>query len=79
MVMPSLASSACIALPTPQMALTGLAARKPKRLGAADHREAARLVEIGRDLGEELVVREADRDGDADLFLDLLSASRASE
>ena len=32
--------------------------------------EAARLVELGGDLGEELVVREADRGGDAELGLD---------
>jgi len=43
------------------------------RFGAADHREAARLVEVGRDLGEELVVAEADRDRDAELLLDAAS------
>ena len=53
------------ALPTPQIRLTGLAARKPPpRRGRS--REAARLVQVGGDLGEELVVAEADRDGDAD-------------
>src|SRR6185437_16519269 len=41
-----------------------------ERLGPADDREAARLVEVGGDLGEELVVAEPDRDGDADLALD---------
>ena len=39
-------------------------------LGAADQPQAARLVEVGGDLGEELVVREADRGGDAELALD---------
>ena len=41
-----------------------------QRLGAADDRKAAWLVEIGGELGEELVEAEADRDGDADLALD---------
>ena len=39
-------------------------------LFGADHREAARLVEIGGNLGEELVRRQPDGDGDADLGLD---------
>src|SRR3546814_4396827 len=37
---------------------------------AADDREAARLVEIGGDLGEKLVVAQADAGADADLRLD---------
>ena len=41
-------------------------------LGAPDDREAARLVEIGGDLGQELVVRKPDRDRDAELLLDPL-------
>ena len=40
-------------------------------LGAAEHRKAARLVEVGGDLGEELVAGEPDRDGDAESRLDL--------
>ena len=39
-------------------------------LRAADDREAARLLEIRRDLGEELVVGQPDRDRDADFLLD---------
>jgi len=46
------------------------------RLGATDGGKAARLVEIGSELGEELVVRQADRDGDADLLLDRQRAIR---
>ena len=68
--MPSSARRACIALPTPQIRLTGFGARKATASAAADHREAARLLEVRGDLGEELVVRQADRDGDADLRLD---------
>ena len=41
------------------------------RLRRADDREAARLVEVGGDLGQELVGRQADGDGDADVPLDL--------
>src|SRR5205814_6021716 len=40
-----------------------LVGEKTPRLGAADHRETARLVETGSQLGQELVVAEADRDG----------------
>jgi hypothetical protein len=47
-----------------------LGAEELGRFSAPDDREAARLVEIGGDLGEELVVAEPDRDGDADLALD---------
>ena len=47
-----------------------LAGEEVGGLGAADQREAARLVEVGGDLGEELVVGEADRDGEAELALD---------
>ena len=42
-----------------------------RRLAAAEHREAARLVEIGGDLGEELVAGEPDRYRDAERVLDL--------
>ncbi len=49
----------------------GLPGEKAQRLGAADDGEAAGLVEVGRDLGEELVVAEAHRDGNAHLLLDL--------
>ena len=41
-------------------------------LRLADHREAARLVQVGGDLGQELVVRQADGGGDAVLLLDAL-------
>ena len=39
-----------------------LVGEKAGRLGPADHRETARLVEIGGELGKKLVVAEADRD-----------------
>ena len=68
--MPSRARRRCVALPTPQIRPTGFGARNVERLGPADDREAARLVEVGGDLGQELVVAEADRDGDAELALD---------
>ena len=48
-----------------------LVAQEGLGIALADHREPARLVEIGGDLGEELVVREADRGGHPDLGLDL--------
>ena len=46
--------------------------RCQKRLGlaGADHGEAARLVQFGRELGQELVGGQADRNGDPDLALD---------
>jgi hypothetical protein len=50
------------------MRVTGLSARK-ERASAYDG-EAARLFQVGRDLGEELAVGEPDRDADADLGLD---------
>ena len=52
-------SRSCVAGPTPQMKPTGLSARKARGLVLADHREAARLVEVGGDLGEELVAATA--------------------
>ena len=36
---------------------------------ASDHREPPRLVEIGGDLSQELVVAEPDRDGDEQFVL----------
>jgi hypothetical protein len=39
-------------------------------LGVADDRKAARLVQVGGQFGQELVVRKPDRNGDADLALD---------
>ena len=42
-----------------------------RRLGLADHRKAARLRHVGRDLGEELAIGQPDRNGDADLPLDV--------
>jgi hypothetical protein len=47
----------------------GAVAEKGGRIGPSDDREAARLVEVRGDLGEELVVREPDRAGDAELLL----------
>ena len=47
-----------------------------RRLGAAEHREAARLVEIGGELGEELVLGQPDRHRDADLVLDRAGEAR---
>ena len=48
-----------------------LSRQKRRGLVLAEHGEAARLVHVGGDLGEELVGRQADRDGDAELALDL--------
>src|SRR5438067_410841 len=42
-----------------------LVSEKSLCLGAADHRKAARLVEIGGELRKEFVVTEPDRGGDA--------------
>ena len=42
----------------------------------AQHGKAARLVHVGSDLGEEFVGRQADRDGDADVALDVLGKPR---
>ena len=58
-VMPSFASFACSALPAPRMKPTGLSRRNDFGFGAADHGKAARLVEIGGELGEKFVVAEA--------------------
>ena len=54
----------------PGMQRDRLVGQKTDGVGPADHREAAGLVEVGGDLGEKLVVAEADRHGDADLVLD---------
>src|SRR5262249_29174924 len=45
-------------------------------LVAAEDRKAARLVEIGGDLGEKLVAGEPDRHGDAERGLDLAGETR---
>src|SRR5690606_14994400 len=45
-------------------------------LGAADQGEAARLVGVGGDLREIARMREPDRDGDAEVALDLLLEPR---
>ena len=50
----------------------GLVSKEIHRLGPPDHREAARLVEVGGDLGQELVVRQAHRPGDSQLCLHAL-------
>jgi hypothetical protein len=47
----------------------GLGFRKASVSALADHREAAGLVEVGGDLGEELVVRQADGAGEAQFIL----------
>ena len=70
--MPSRSSAASNAFPTPQISETGFG----QRFLLADHREAARLVEVGGDLGEILAVGEPHRDGDADLLLDLAGEAR---
>ena len=53
-----------------------LAREEGDRLGAAEHGEAARLVEIGSDLGEELVAGQSNRNGDLDLALDSVGEAR---
>ena len=68
--MPSRSSAASVARPTPQMIETGWRARKASVSARPITLEAARLVEVGGDLGQELVVGEADRGGDAELALD---------
>src|SRR6266446_1161306 len=45
-------------------------------LAAAEHCEAAGLVEIGSEFGEELVVAQTDRHGDAELGFDLARKRR---
>ncbi len=47
-----------------------LVGKEAPGFGPADDREAARLVQIGGDLGQRLVVGEPDRGGDPDLGLD---------
>src|SRR5947209_3548461 len=54
---------------TPQPA-DRLVGEKAPGLGLADHRETARLVEVGGQFGEEFVVAEADRGGNAEFILD---------
>ncbi len=63
-------------MPTPQIKVTGLL-QEFERLGLADYREAARLLQIGGNLGEELAVGEADGDGNPDLLFD--TAGKAGE
>ena len=60
-------------------ASTGLRRQECRRLGAAKHRKAARLVEVGGDLGEELVAGEPDRHRDADALARPRSAKPASD
>ncbi len=43
--------------------------KEGQRLGPADHGEAARLLKVGGDLGEELAIGQADRNADAQLRL----------
>ncbi len=47
-----------------------LVGEKSRRIVPAQHREAARLVEVGGDLGEKLAVAQTDREGDAEPGLD---------
>ena len=59
-----------VTAPTPWILRTDSGAKKALRLGLADDGEAARLLQLGGQLGEELVAGEADGNGDADLALD---------
>ena len=59
-----------VTAPTPWILRTDSGARKALRFGLADDREAARLLQLGGQLGQELVARETDGHGDADLALD---------
>ncbi len=47
-----------------------LGRQESRGLALAQHGKSARLVEVGRELGQELVLRQADRHRDADLVLD---------
>ena len=47
-----------------------LVGQECRGLGLAQHGEAARLVEVGGDLGQELVGGQPDGDGDAELLFD---------
>ena len=76
---PSRASRACVALPTPKISGDRLRRQERRRLRAAEHRKAARLVEVGGDLGEELVDGQPDRHGDADARARPRAAKRASD
>src|SRR4030088_3138384 len=67
---PSWASAAPICLPTPQMKVTGFGAKKTPPLALAQQGKSTRLVEVGGELRQELVFRQADRHRDADLVLD---------
>jgi hypothetical protein len=66
--MPSFSSVAAKAFPDAPDQRYLLVAEKIERLGLSDDRKAARLFEIGGDLGEELAVGKTDRDRDADLL-----------
>ena len=66
---PSRARRSCVTLPTPGMMPTGLSDQERRRLRAPDDRKAAGLVEVGRDLGQELVVGQPDRDAEPELRL----------
>ena len=59
-----------VTAPTPWILRTESGTSTLARLGAADDGEAARLLQVGGELGEELVAGQPDRDGDADLALD---------
>ena len=74
-VMPIASSLRASTGPMPGSSRTGSGASRRCRLGRADHREAARLVAAGGDLGQQPVGGQADRDGDADLALHLRGRS----
>jgi hypothetical protein len=57
---------------------TWLLPEERHRLVLGQHREAARLVEVGRDLGEKLVGRKPDRHRDADVASTRSRSARAS-
>ena len=70
--MPSSASRACIALPTPQIRPTGLSARKAMASAPPITEKPRGLSRSEATLARNLLIGEADRDGDADLRLDPL-------
>ena len=72
LTIPSRANASAEALPTPGRQRDGAVAQEVDRLGAADDRKAARLVEVGGDFGQEFVEAEANRHGDLQLVFDAL-------
>ena len=70
-VKPAAFSRRTSAGPTPGSSATGCRRQPAPPPRRADHREAARLVAVRGDLGQQPVARQADRDGDPDLALHL--------